>query len=312
MIKKTFSSLFILIAAIISCSCQENRSQPVVQYVMQPQIEFGKTSDFYINFKVRPDSLWMEPDHIEGLELTNGISEVIRHINESNITDDNGNVLRAYYNFYTYAKPTRMGKINFPVLNIISKGKHYQTAPFSVTVVENVKIDPDAVKIELTSDKEVYGLKDTIKISLYEFCKFTNASRKNISKKASITGKGNEIRISTEERMDEIAGIEGFEKYTDQHFEMEDFDGDPFKNRRIIEKINGVDYLKTLVFEASFLPKHQGEFKIGPSEFSYTVYKSNTDYISSFKPNKDGSYSVSDSGAMTLKVVSKPITFEVK
>jgi hypothetical protein len=312
MIKKTLLCLFTMITTIISVSCQENKSHPIVQYVMQPEIELGKTSDFYINFKVKPDSLWAETDHIDGLELTNGISEIITHINESTTTDDNGKVLRAYYNFYTYARPTRLGKINFPVLNIMVKGKRYQTAPFSVTVVEKSKIDQDVVKIELTADKAVYGLKDTVKISLYEFSKFTNASRKNVSKQASITGKGNEIRISSEQGLDEIAGIDGFEKYTEQHFEMEDFDRDPFKDRRSMEKINGIDYLKTLVFTASFLPKHKGEFKIDPSEFSYKVYKSNTDYLTRLVPNKDGKYSLTDHGSTTLKVVSQPITFEVK
>lgn len=312
MVKKILLCLSAMITIMISGFCQENKNQPIVQYVMQPEVELGKASDFYINFKVKPDSLWSETDHIDGLELTNGISEIVTHINESTTTDNNGKVLRSYFNFYTYATPTHLGKINFPVLYIMVKGKRYQTAPFSVTVVERLTIGPDAVKIELTSEKAVYGLKDTVKISLYEFTKFTNASRKNVLKQASITGKDNELTISTEEGLDEIAGIGGFEKYTEQHFEMEDFDRDPFKDRRSMAKIDGVNYLKTLVFTASFLPKHTGKFKIGPSEFSYKVYKSNTDYITRLVPDKNGKYSVTDSGSTTLNVVSKPIAFEVK
>ena len=299
-------------ATVVSTSCQEKKEQPMVQYVVQPDIELGKTADFYISFKVKPDSVWAENGKIDGLELTTDLSEVMQHIDESKSTDDSGKVVHAYYNFYTYAKPTRLGKINFPVLNVSIQDKQYKTAAFSVNVVEKLKVDQDAVKIELNSDQAVYGLKDTVKISLYEYSKFTNAVRKNVSKQSAIAGKGNEIKISTEQGPDEITGIAGFEKYLEQGFEMEDFDWDPFKSRKSIENIDGVNYLKTLVFTASFLPKKKGEFKIGPSEFNYLVFKSNTDYFARLTPMDDGKYSVTDGGATKLKVSSNTITFKVK
>jgi hypothetical protein len=298
MIKKTLLYMVTMVATVVSTSCQEKKEQPIVQYVVQPEIELGKTADFYITFKVKPDSVWTDTDHIDGLELTNGLSEVMSHIDENS--------------FYTYVKPNRLGKINFPVLNVSIKGKQYKTAPFSVNVVEKLNVDQDAVKIELKTDKMVYGLKDTIKISLYQYSKFTQTSRKSISKKAAITGKGNEIKISTEQGPDDIAGIAGFEKYVDQHFEMEDFDWDPFQSRKIVENIDGINYLKTLIFSASLLPKNKGEFKIGPSEFNYLVFKSNTDYFARLVPNEDGKYRVTEGGATKLKIASKPVTFEVK
>lgn len=304
--------MVIVFTTVFSSSCQEKKVEPFVQYVMQPEIELGQTTDLYVYFKVKPDSVWADADHIGGLELTDGLKEVKSHINGSTVTDDKGKVVRANYNFFTYAKATRLGKIDFPGLNVMVKGKRYKTPPFSVTVVKQITISPDAVKIELSSDKKSYGLKDTVRISLYEYSKFSNASRKNTSSQPAIAGKGNEIKISTEQGPDEISGIGGFDKYLDAHFKLEDIDWDPTGSKKSIEIRNGVNYLKTLIFSVKLLPKHKGEFKIGPSEFNYEVYKNNADYFSGLTPNNNGTYNITDKGSTKLKVASQAIAFDVK
>ncbi|MNJ87670.1 hypothetical protein D3C87_51970 [compost metagenome] len=312
MAKKILLCVTTLICASVSGFCQEKKEPNFIQYVVQPEVEIGKTTDFYVRFATKPDSIWSEADQINGLILTDGLSRIVGKVNESNFTDENGKK-KSYFNFYTYVKPEKLGKIDFPVLTMKVKGKEYKTRPFSINVVQQLTVGADAVKVALTSDKAVYSLKDTIVISLYEYSRFITITRKkNKAKQGSLTGKDNEIRISGETTLDDIAGIRGLESYVGKNFELVDFDWDATGNRKSIENINGTSYVKTKIFTAGLVPKNKGEFKIEPSEFEYEVYKSNTDYFSKFEPKDNGRYKVTDKGATQLQVKSQAIEFKVK
>ncbi|SHE68664.1 BatD family protein [Pedobacter caeni] len=293
-------------------SCQEKKEPDFIQYVVQPEVEIGKNTDFYVRFAMKPDHVSSATDQIKGLTLTDGLSRISDKINESESTDENGKVT-SYFHFYTYARPEKLGKIDFPVLTMKVKGKEYKTRPFSINVVQQLKVGADAVKVALTSDKAVYSLKDTIAISLYEYSRFINVKRKkNMAIKGSVTGKDNEITISSEPTLDDIAGIKGFEDYLKQNFELVNFDWDAMGDRKSIEIINGISYVKTKIFTTGLVPKNKGEFKIEPSEFEYHVYKSNTDYFSKFEPQDSGGYKVTDKGATQLQIKSQALEFKVK
>jgi hypothetical protein len=310
--KKILLCITTLICASVSGFCQEKKDPNFIQYVVQPEVEIGKTTDFYVRFSAKPDSIWSEADQINGLILTDGLSRIAGKVNESKFTDENGK-MKSYFSFYTYVKPEKLGKIDFPVLTMKVKGKEYKSSPFSINVVQQLTVGADAVKVVLTSDKAVYSLKDTIAISVYEYSRFITITRKkNKAKKGSLTGKDSEIRISGETTLDDIAGIKGFEEYVAKNFELVDFDWDAMGNRKSIENINGTSYVKTKIFTAGLVPKNKGEFKIEPSEFEYEVYKSNTDYFSKFEPQDNGRYKVTDKGAKQLQVKSQAIEFKVK
>lgn len=310
-----FLYLIIIIFPFTSVSCQNKneKEKEFVQFVVQPEVEIGKSMDFSIHFEEKPDSIWSSNAEINGLELTDKLDNVLGHISESELTGDNDEVIKTFYKFYTYAKPTKLGKIEFPVLSVRHKGKVYKTLPFSINVVEKIKVDQDDVKVFWSLDKHNYSKKDTIVLSLYEYSKFSETFRKHSSTKSlSITGKENQINVSAEQTIDNIAGIDGFEKLIDQKFEIVNFDWDFFRSRQSMEKIDNELYIKTLILELHLLAKTKETFEVGPSEYDFSIYKSNSDYFNKFVPNDKGSYNVTENGSTTFKVKSNKLTIKIE
>jgi hypothetical protein len=296
-----------------SASCQSKNEKEFVQFVVQPEVEIGKSIDFSIHFEEKPDSIWSSNAEINGLELTDKLDETLNSIKESELTDDNDKVIKTFYSFYTYAKPTKLGKIEFPILSVRHKGKLYKTLPFSINVVEKIKVDQDDVKIIWSTEKKRYKKTDTIKVCLYEYSKFSKTNRTHLpAKNLSLTGKENQIHVSVEQTIDNIAGIDDFEKMIDQKFEIVGLDWDMFKSRQSMEKIGNELYIETLILELSLLSKTKGTFEVGPSDYDFSVYKNNTDYFNKFVPNEKGSYTVTENGSTTLKTKSNKLTIEIE
>ena len=313
-----FLYLILLPFTFVSCQSKSNKKQKdkhkkeFVQFVVQPEVELGKSFDFSIYFEEMPDSISSSTPEIDGLELTDKLSEALNTTKESELTGDNDVVIKKFYSFYTYATPTKLGKIEFPILSVTHKGKVYKTSPFSINVVEKIKIDQDAVKVIWSSDKSSYDKKDTITLSLYEYSKFSKTSRKRAAaKNLSLKGKENEIKVGVEQTIDDIAGINGFEKWIDPQFEIVNFDWDLFRNRQSMEKLDNELYIKTLILEIQLSAKTTGTVEFGPSEYDFLLYNSNTDYFNKFVPNDNGSYSVTANGATNLKVKSNKLTIEI-
>lgn len=311
--KKIFLYLTIIIFPFSTVSCQSKNDKEFVWFVVQPEVEIGKSIDFSIHFEEKPDSIWSSNAEIDGLELTDKLDKVYGKISESELTGDNDKVIKTFYKFYTYAKPTKLGRIEFPILSVKHKGKLYKTLPFSINVVEKIQVDQDDVKVIWSTEKSTYKKTDTIKVSLYEYSKFSETKRTHSSaKNLSITGKESQINVSVEETIDNIAGIDDFEKMIDQKFEIIDVDWNMFKSRQSMkEKENGL-YIKTLILELSLLSKTMGTFKVGPSNYDFSVYKSNTDYFNKFVPNEKGSYSVTENGSTILKIKSNKLTIVIE
>lgn len=312
MLKRIFLYLATIVSIASSSSCQEKNTIENIQYVMQPEVEIGKEANFYVRFNVKPDSVWAETYDINGLELTDDLFDLLKNIRENNSTDSSGKVIDYYYDIYTYAKPTKLGKIDFPILTMSVNGKEYKSNPFSINVVEKLRVGADAIQMILSSDKDVYHLKDTIKINLYDYSKFSKTQRKNLLQNPLLTGKENTIKIEGETTIDDISGITDFENYFKKNFELIDYHWNFFQNHRSVENINGINYIKTMIFTATLLPKNKGKFKIGPSSFEYFIYKSSADYLNKFVPNDHGSYTVTDTGSTKLIVTSKALEFKVK
>ena len=119
-----------------------------------------------------------------------------------------------FYKYYNYAKPTKLGRIDLPTITAIYKGKAYKSKALQVNVVDKISVKPNDVKIIWSADKTSYKKEDTIKLSFYEYSKFSQNSKSHSpAKNIALSGKDNEISLSVAETLNNIAGIDGFEKY---------------------------------------------------------------------------------------------------
>lgn len=179
--------------------------------------------------------------------------------------------------------------------------------------MDKIKIDHDAVQVIWSTKKIIYNETDTIKISLYEYSKFSQTERTHHSpKNLSLTGKEDKINVSAKETIDNIAGIDDFEKLIDQKFEIVNIDWNMLNGRKSMEKVENELFIKTLILELSLLSKSKGTFQIGPSNYDFFIHKSNTDYFNKFVPNDKGSYNVTEDGSTRLKIKSNTLTIKIE
>ena len=310
--KKSSLYLIILLFTFSAVSCQSKAEKEFVWFVVQPEAELGKSIDFSIHFEEKPDSIYTDVTAIKGLELTDHLDKV-RVNSESSIEDDHGKVIKSFYKFYTYAKPTKLGRIDFPIITAVYKGKEYKSKPFHINVVEKISVSKNDIKAIWSTDKSTYKKKDTIKLSLYEYSKFPGARRSHSEvKNISLKGKDNQINLSVEETIDNIAGIDDFEKSVSQKFDIIDFDWNMSNERQSMEKIDNQFYVKTLIAELHLTSKTKENSVIGPSDFDYHIYKNNEDYLSGFVPTGKGTYHVTDNGSTKFNIKSNKITIKVE
>lgn len=305
--KLFFSKIVILLtfsafAAAVFC---QNKDGEMIRFVVQPELEIGKSNDFLIYFDEIPDKNSLKMQKIKGLELTDETNTIEDKIQKTG--DD-----FSRYSFHTYVTPTRLGRIDFPILTMKIKGKEYRTKPFSVNVVGAVNVGTDAVKLVWETNKTSYKLNDQIKITLYEYSKFSNASRKTVPGKTAIRGKDNTINVSSEMELNDFVGIDGFKEFIDKNFKETGFEWNPFNKNKTMDRIGNENYIKTMIFSIDLLPKSKGTFKIDRSEFDYNIYKSNTDYFNRFVAAGDKSYKVTDNNAVKINAKSQPLVIEVK
>lgn len=310
--KNKFNLLLIILFPFTILSCQDKKEKEFVWIVMQPEVELGTNNDFTIFFEEKPDSIFVNVKEIDGLEFTDNLDK-IGITSESSLTDDNDKVIKTFYKYYNFAKPTKLGRIDLPTITAIYKGKEYKSKALQVNVVDKISVKPNDVKIIWSADKTSYKKEDTIKLSFYEYSKFSQNSKSHSpAKNIALSGKDNEISLSVAETLNNIAGIDGFEKYVDQNFEIVDVDWNMSDFRQSMEKVDNELYVKTLILELKLLPKTKGNFTIGPSTFDYYFYKSNSDYFKKFVPNKNGTYTITQDGSIYVKVQSNKLDIQVQ
>lgn len=301
----------LIIFPLTNISCQSKKEKDFVWFVVQPEVELGKSIDFTVHFKEKPDSIYTNVKEINGLELTDHLDQ-IRVTSESSLTDDEDKVLESSYKFYTYAKPTKLGRIDFPIVTVVYKGKEYKTKPFHINVVNKISIDKNDIKVAWSAEKSSYKKTDTIKLSLYEYSKFSESTRKHSSpKNISLKGQENQINLSYEDTIDNIAGIDNFENLLNQKFEIVNFNWNMSNYSQSMEEIDGEIYIKVLIISLDLLPKTKGKYTFGPSDFDYFIYKNNADYFKELVPNDNGSYSVTENGSTQLKIKSNTLAIEI-
>ena len=274
----------------------------MIRLVIQPEVEIHKPVWFEVLFNGMPDEGTLQIGQVDGLK-----------IQKANVfIQENGDD----YAFKTYAIPTKSGSIEIPPVSVRINSKEYKSKPFSFRVVEHITIHPDAVRTVLVSDKSTYKLQDTIRLSLYQYSRFANINRytpeNDKSSGMEISGEDNEIRVETEQSLYEITGIRGLEEYLEENFEITGFDWNPFEQNQVMELLDHKEYIRTEVFTLHLLARKKGTYLFQPGIFEYLVYKNNDDFFSKYTPGGDGTYTVTDRGAVKLEVASNRVKIEVK
>ncbi|NRS90807.1 hypothetical protein HNQ02_003754 [Flavobacterium sp. 7E] len=314
-IKKKILCVVVFTFSLTLVSCQNKNKTEFISIIIQPEIEIGQSVDFYVYTKQKVSSISSDFYTINGLELTDNLQKMLnKNPNESNITDENDKLIESTFSYFNYAKATKIGKITFPILTAKYKGKEYKTKPFSINVVDKIKIDKNTVKLIWTTNKTVFASKDTVKVCLYEYSKISQTTRKHLSTKiTSMKGEKNEINIDveSEDNIDNISGINNFEKSIEQKFKLVDFSLNVME-KQSMEEINNILYIKKLIIELYLTPKLIGNFDFGTSEFDYSIYKNNSDYSDKFIPNESGTYTITENGSTNLKVKSNNLTVKVE
>ncbi len=302
--------IIFLLGVFSSCNSQDQKEY--VWYVIQPELELGKTSDLEVHFDCKPDSIYTDFSDVEGFQFTESLDE-IRVQSESSLEDDSGKTLMTSYQYTNSVTPSKLGRIDLPTISIVSQGQVYKSKPMYVYVVDSISIDTSDVRVQWSSNKKSYKTKDTIRLSLYQYSKFTGTMRTHTAaKNLSMTGEENEIKLSAEYSIDNLAGIEGFEDILDKNFQTVAMNFSISDDIQSMVNMDNELYIKTLILDLKLVPKSKGKYVIGPSDFDYRVYKSIDDFYSGFVPTEEGNYQVTTQGASLFNVKSNDLILRVR
>lgn len=291
-------TLGILCISIYSCQSKEVEVE-MIKIVVQPIAEINKRIGFNLFFDRKPDENSIQIDSIDGLEITQNGSMGSMGITEKEIY--------FYYTYFTYAKPTKLGKIEIPPASVKIDGIEYKSKPVSINVVNTITVDSNSIKTVLVTDKKRYNLQDTITLSLYQYSKFSDVVRNVIPKESS--EESNSIDLYY------ITGIENIEEYQEKGLELTNIEWSylsPFPAfSPTMGKLDGEDYVVSEVFRISFLANEKGKYVYKPSIYKFSINKSLTDMYEEFVRNEDGTYRVNDTSPK-LTVSSNPIEIIVE
>lgn len=301
-----YKYLTLLVASLFFLQCKGQEKKDDIIIVAQPIMEKDATNSIKILFKnlSKQDSIFIG-EH-KNIDLNENPTKSQIEINGEN-----------YLEYYTYIIPTKEGALKLPEIKGITKNKTITSKSRVITIVNEIpKATSNNILLKLISNKAKYNLNDTIKIELYEYSQFYNTTKITFKKDSIMAlsktkGINGALQMQKENDLYQITGVENLEGYIEERFDVLNFNWDPFRERSITEKIDGELYIKTLLFSADIKAKKKGDFKINPSKFKYTVFKSESDYLDSFVKNEKGTYSKKTSENKVL-IISKELIFKVK
>lgn len=298
---KMIVSIVLGILPVVVCSCQKKEPE-MIRLIIQPEVEINKQMDFEILVNGMPDEGSLQIDSISGLKIQTADVTI----------QENGDG----YSFKTYAIPTKLGIVEVPPVSVKINSTEYKSKPFSFKVVDNITIHPNAVRTVLVSDKSTYRLQDTIRLSLYQYSRFSNTNRYTpeitVPNGISMSGEGSEIKVETELSLYGISGIRGFDEYLEENFEVTGFDINPFDHNQVMGHLDNEEYIKTEIFTLHLLARKKSEYQFRPSIFEYLVYKNNDDFFSKYTSTGEETYMVTDRGSVKLEVTSNKVKIKVK
>ena len=304
MTKKLLITLSIL---TLFASCGKATETEKIWVVVQPIAEVGKTLDFSVIFSSKAEISFAEIDIIDGLTLN------------SNYIFERG---EDFHWLYTDAVPQRLGKIEIPSFSITIDGVEHQSRPFYINVVENITIDENSVRTILVLDREVYRLQDTIRMSLFQYSKFSRTEAQVIpnditSIESTEEGVLHLPRVTFSIR--ELIGIANIEEFPNTvlgryRFKIHRFPFSDFgRHNRRMATLDGETYIKTELVRFYFIANQKGTFRFEPSMFDFTIERSREDFTDRLTINEYGGLTVSPPQHNNiLRVVSNPIEIVVR
>ncbi|MEJ2882248.1 hypothetical protein [Pedobacter sp. GR22-6] len=257
-------SSLILIFILISCrKTADKKEDEKVWIVAQPQVELNKSSVVKIFFKGKPDQgsvRVIQKNNKTGIDLD--AAEI-----ENNIESDGTN---HYYELVFTAGD--LGKSDLPVIAAKIAGKDYESAPCAIEVVKQQHVDSNAVKLFLKADKDRYQLQDTIKISLYEYAKFSSTAKFTPADLVKNGAPEALFEVIDEGNVDYKVGIVGFKSYIDANFNVAKFTWNVNEIGKQMAALNQEIFIKQQIFEMKMIAKRKGKFSIPASRFDYKIY----------------------------------------
>ncbi len=257
-------SLIILSLSLISCQEKDlKKEEEKIWIVAQPQIELNRSVMVKIFFKKKPDS-----GSVQVKQYSNeGINELNGAQIEKGMEYDGTN-----YHYDMVFEAGKLGKSDFPIISADIDGVNYKSAPISTEVVKKQQVDSNSVRLSLIADKDRYQLKDTIRVSLLEYSRFSGKARFT---PADLVKKGAPealFAVIDEGNVDYKVGIVGFKAFIDSNFNVISFDWNANETGEHMVKLNNENLIGRRIFEIKMIAKHEGKFTMPSSRFDYKVY----------------------------------------
>lgn len=254
----------VLILALSSCKGKGNEQEDAkVWIVAQPQVQLSKSTVVKIFFKSKPD-----PGTVRVIqESTKTDLELDGAEIENNIESDGTNY---YYDLNFTA--ANLGKSALPIIAAKIGGKDYKSTQYAIEVLKKQTVDRNAVKLFLTADKDRYQLHDTIKISLYEYAKFSSTAKFTPADLVRNGAPEALFEVIDEGNVDYKVGIVGFKAYIDANFNVAKFTWNVNEIGKQMASLDQQSVIKQQIFEMKMIAKRKGKFTIPASRFEYKIY----------------------------------------
>lgn len=136
----------------------------------------------------------------------------------------------------------------------------------------------------LVTDKDRYQVDDTIRLSLYEYAKFSQIARFTPSDLVAKGAPEALFEVIDEGNVDYKVGITDFKKYMHAHFKVASFTWNAQGTGKTMATLDHNTYIKNQIFEMKLIPKDKGTFTIANSRFEYKIYP----YEEAFKEELSG------------------------
>ncbi|PJJ79254.1 BatD family protein [Mucilaginibacter auburnensis] len=267
---KKINYLLMVVSVLLSCTpSSKPGDDEMIWLVTQPQVELHKTAITTIFFRHKPDKGSIKVISGNELDIDFNGSEI-----ERGIKYDKAN----YYYEYEFTAG-KLGKSATPVIEIKVNGNTYKSTPGLIEVVEKLKVDSNAIRMVLSSDKNQYKLGDTVLLSLDTYAKFVNYSRFTPDDLVKKGARDALFAIIAEGNVDYEVGIQGFKAYIDANFNVVNFDWNVNDVNKRMSTLENSVYIKNPIFTMKLIPKRKGQYTINSSRFDYKIYP----YTDAFK-----------------------------
>ncbi|QCW98868.1 hypothetical protein FGM00_01555 [Aggregatimonas sangjinii] len=299
--------LITLSILLIAVSCEGQEAIEDIIVIVQPKMEIKKTNSITILFRnlSQQDSI--------SIPSTNGFE-----FNDFPSIQEKERDGQKYLEYYNYIIPKERGTLELPTIQGFTKDKVLSANPMNIEVVDKIPMATEKeIILKLVSDKNKYQQKDTIGFSLYEYSKYYKVKKvttkiDSIVSPPKVEGRDNTLRFEVKTNLYKLSGNEKLEDQLNSDFEIVDLDYDIFGEGRIMEELYGSWYIKTLLLSLKVVSKRKGKHTIGPSEFIYFISKSDSDFLETYIPNKDGKGYTVQPTDNKIKVKSNELSFIVE